>query len=180
MAKSEEASFLRKIWEFLDYMPEGASTWAGDVDWANNLITNVSVLCTVLITGAAIYFAVRYRQRKGTNPTVSTMTHSVALETLWTAIPTFVCIYLFYYGVIVYKDMREPPTNPIEINVTGYKWAWDYRHANGKRDSERLVVPVGKPVRLVMTSLDVHHSFFIPAMRVKEDVIAGRYHFLWF
>ena len=180
MAKSDSANLLEKLWTYFDWMPEGASTWADEVDWVNNLITNISVFCTVVIVGAMLYFAVRYRRRGVGGSSVSTVTHSVPIETLWTAIPTIVCVYMFYYGLVVYKDMRTPPLNPIEINVYGYKWAWEFQHANGKRETGELVVPVGKPVRLVMTSRDVHHSFFIPAMRIKEDIIAGRYHFTWF
>jgi cytochrome c oxidase subunit 2 len=75
--------------------------------------------------------------------------------------------------------MRTPPANAMEVEVTGWRWAWEFRYPNGKKTSE-LTVPIGKPVRLIMTSKDVLHSFFVPQMRVKEDVIKGRYSYLWF
>ena len=163
----------------LDYMPEQASTWAERVDWMNNFITYVSVFCTVAITGAMLYFAWKYRRRPG-HETSEYITHDATLETVWTAVPTLVCIFVFYYGFALYREMREPPANSIEIAVTGYKWGWDYTYPNGKQAGKDLVVPVGEPVRLIMKSKDVLHSFFIPAMRVKEDVIASEYHHLWF
>ncbi|HMO16908.1 MAG TPA: cytochrome c oxidase subunit II [Oligoflexia bacterium] len=162
-----------------DYMPEQASSWAADVDFINNFITIVSVFCIVGITLVMLYFAWKYR-RKSENQQVAYITHNVTLETLWTVIPTLVVIFTFYYGFIVYYEMRTPPVGAMEINVQGYSWGWDFQYANGKRTSGDLVVPVGEPVKLVMTSRDVIHSFFIPAMRVKEDVYQGNYSYLWF
>ena len=163
----------------LDYMPVQASDWAAEVDWVNNFITNIALFCTVAITGAAIFFAIRYR-RKSDDQKTAYITHSNALETLWTAIPSVVVIFTFYFGFTVYRDMREPPPNAIEVSVQGYKWAWQFQYENGKRARGELVVPVNKPIRLVMRSKDVIHSMFIPAMRVKEDVLANRYSHLWF
>lgn len=160
-------------------MPEQASSWAARVDFINNFITYVAVFCTVAITGAMLYFAWRYRRRPDHQES-EYITHDATLETVWTAIPTLVCIFVFYYGFVVYKEMREPPANAIEINVEGYRWAWEYTYPNGKKAGRDLVVPVGEPVRLILRSRDVNHSFFIPAMRVKEDVIKSEYHHLWF
>jgi len=163
----------------LDFMPVQGSTWAGDVDWMNNWITNVSVLCTVAITAVMIYFAVKYRASKAPKPT-SKVSHNATLETVWTVVPSIVVIYVFYIGFAVYEDMRTPPANSMEVSVTGYKWAWSFKYENGKQTTNELVVPIGEPVKLVMKSKDVIHSFFIPSMRVKEDVRADRYSFLWF
>jgi cytochrome c oxidase subunit II len=164
---------------FFDHMPEQASTFAPGVDFINNFITYVSVFCTVTITGAMVYFGLKYR-RKSDDQATAYVTHNTTLEIVWTAIPTVVCIFVFYYGFAVYRDMRNPPANPLEINVSGRRWAWDFQYPGGKRSTGELVVPVDQPVRLVMRSQDVNHSFFIPAMRAKEDVIANTYHFLWF
>lgn len=76
--------------------------------------------------------------------------------------------------------MRTVPSNAIEVNVTGQKWSWTYKYPNGKTADRDLVVPVGQPVKLILKSKDVNHSFFLPAMRIKEDVIASEYHYLWF
>ena len=164
---------------FLDYMPVDASTWGADVDWMNNWITNVSVLCTVIITGVMLYFAIKYRASTHPKPT-SKVNHSALLETVWTVVPSIIVIYVFYVGFVVYEDMRNPPANSVEVTVTGYRWAWAFTYENGKSTTNELVVPVDEPVRLVMKSKDVIHSFFIPAMRIKEDVRADRYSFLWF
>lgn len=163
----------------LDFMPEQASNWAKNVDWINNLITDISVISIVLITAAMLYFAVKYRRSKAPEST-STVSHNTTIETVWTVIPTVVCLFVFYFGYAEYKEMRNPPSNALEINVLGQKWNWSYTYPNGKTASEELVVPLGKPVRMIMTSSDVLHSFFIPAMRVKEDVIHGVYSHLWF
>lgn len=166
---------------FLDWMPVEGSAWAGQVDWLNNFITYVSVFCTIAITATMLWFAYRYRQRPGNQEEhTAYIAHNSAIETVWTVVPSIVCVFVFMAGFIVYKDMREPPANAIEINVTGRQWSWSYVYPNGKTADRDLVVPVGQPVKLIMKSNDVNHSFFVPAMRVKEDLVANVYHYLWF
>jgi cytochrome c oxidase subunit 2 len=166
------------LFELFDFMPEGATDWAEKVDWINNWISVVSALCTVAITGVMIYFGIKYKD-KGDGKATSTVSHNSTIETVWTVIPTVVVLYIFAYGFIVYKDMRDVPTNAMEVEVTAQKWSWEFKYSNGKKSND-LVVPIGKPVRLIMTSRDVLHSLFIPAMRVKEDIRAGSYSYLWF
>lgn len=161
------------------FMPEQASTWAAYVDWVNNFITDIAVFCILAITGVMIYFAIRYRRRSDNDKTPY-ITHSASLETAWTVIPSVICIFVFYYGMDSYREMRTPPPNAMEVNVSGVQWRWDFEYSNGKRTTNELVVPVGKPVKLIMRSQDVTHSFYIPAMRVKEDVLASIYTQLWF
>ena len=163
----------------LDWMPEPASTWAEKVDFLNNFITWVSVFCTIAITGAMVFMGIKYRRRSDNDETPN-ITHNATLETVWTVVPTLVVIFIFYYGTMVYVEERTPPVNPIEIGVRGYQWAWEFTYPTGKKEAEQLVVPLGKPVKLIMKSDDVNHSFFIPSMRVKEDVIGGTYHYMWF
>lgn len=163
----------------LDWMPEGAATWAPRVDFINNFISWVALVCTFAISGAMVYFAVKYRRRTENDKT-EYITHNATLETVWTVFPTIICIYVFWYGFDLGREMRTPPANPIEINVSGKQWSWAFTYPNGKQSGGELVVPVGKPVRLIMKSTDVNHSFFIPAMRVKEDVIGSIYTYLWF
>ena len=162
-----------------DFMPVQASTWAGDVDWMNNWITNISVFCTLVITGVMLYFAIKYRASKTAAPT-SKVNHSITLETVWTVVPTIIVIYVFWAGFDVYREMRTPPANAIEVGVTGYKWAWNFSYETGKQSTNELVVPIGEPIKLIMKSKDVLHSLFIPAMRVKEDLRGDQYSFLWF
>lgn len=163
----------------LDFMPTQGSNWAKNVDWINNLITNISVVSIALITLVMLYFAVKYRRGKNPSST-SKVSHNSTLETVWTVVPTVICLFVFYFGYAEYKDMRNPPSNAIEINVTASKWSWAFQYPNGKTAAEELIVPIGKPVRMIMTSTDVLHSIFIPAMRVKEDIINGVYSHLWF
>lgn len=160
-------------------MPEPVSTWASQVDWINALISDISLFCIFGITGVMVYLAVRYRRRSDHQPTAY-ITHNATIETVWTVVPTLVVIYLFSYGFVVYREMRTPPANALEINVDAYKWRWEFQHSNGKKATTELVVPLGRPVRLIMKSHDVIHSFFVPALRVKEDVVGHIYTYLWF
>lgn len=164
---------------FLNWMPEQGAVWAEKVDWLNNFISWTAFICTFAITGVMLFFAWKYRRRPG-NETTAYITHNNLLEILWTAIPTLACIFVGFHGYRIYHEMRTPPSNALEINVTGQKWAWSYKYPNGKTADKDLVVPVGKPIRLVLKSKDVNHSFFLPTMRVKEDAIASDYHYLWF
>jgi cytochrome c oxidase subunit 2 len=172
------SSIISTGW-FLDYMPVQGSTFAREIDFMNNFITYVATFCTLAITGVMIYFTIKYRKRSD-NDLTPNITHNATLETLWTVVPTIICAFVFYYGTMSYVDMRTPPANSIEIGVRGYQWAWEFSYPTGKKEGETLVVPVNRPVKLIMKSDDVNHSFYIPAMRVKEDVIGGTYHYLWF
>ena len=166
------------LFEIFDFMPEGATDWAEKVDWINNWISVVSAFCTFAITGVMIYFAIKYKD-KGDGKATSFVSHNSTIETIWTVVPTVVCLYVFAYGFILYKEMREPPSNAMEVEVIGRKWSWEFKYTTGKKSSD-LIVPLGKPVRLIMTSQDTLHSLFIPAMRVKEDIRNGSYSYMWF
>lgn len=167
------------MFDLFDYMPEAASEWAERVDWINNFITSVSVFCILSITAVMVIFAIKYR-RTSDNQETAYITHNGALETVWTVIPSVVSIFVFYYGFTVYRDMRTAPASAIEITVQAFQWGWNFQYSTGKTSSSDVVVPVNQPVRFVMRSKDVNHSFFIPAMRVKEDVLGSMYTFIWF
>ncbi len=162
---------------------EQASSFAENVDFAHDIITIFSVFFTILITGVMIYFAIRYRQRDGKHHPTPQLLHNNMLEVVWTIIPIIISIYVAYLGIIYYQDMRTPAKDALVINVTGQKWFWDFKYPNGKAFSGKdveFVVPVNKPVQLVLTSRDVLHSFFIPAMRVKKDAVPGMYSYINF
>ncbi|MCB0311502.1 MAG: cytochrome c oxidase subunit II, partial [Bdellovibrionales bacterium] len=163
-----------------DFMPEQASTIAPKIDWLNHLVTVISVFFTVVIVGAMIYFAVRYRKRGGQDHETPRIEGNGFLEVVWTTVPTLICILIGYYGVAFYREMRAEESNPVEINVWGQKWRWDFEYPNGKKTNAELVVPVGRQVKLITRSRDVIHSFFIPAMRVKRDVLPTEYGSLYF
>ncbi len=164
----------------LGLLGEQGSDFAHKVDYAHDVVTIISVVCTVLIVGVMLYFAVIYRQKDGKDHPTPHIHGNNALEVIWTTFPTLVCIWVAWLGYDSFVDMRTVPEGAMEINVTGRKWAWDFQYKNGKRTTGELVVPVDEPIKLVMTSKDVLHSFFVPVMRTKMDVIPGRYTYEWF
>lgn len=158
-------------------MPEQASEVAPKIDWLIYLITDISVFFTVLICGSMIYFAIKYRQRDGKHHETPQIRGDHLLEVLWTVVPTIICIYVAYYGVKYFYDIRYVPTDGdvVTVNVQGQKWKWDFEYDNGKKTTGEAVIPIGKHVKFVLSSRDVLHSFFVPAMRVKTDAVPGRY-----
>jgi cytochrome c oxidase subunit II len=161
------------------YFPEQASDFAEKVDWLNSLVTDISVFFTVAIVGTMIYFAIKYRRRNGVDHETPHIEGSLLLEALWTVVPSLICIVVGGLGYVYYDEMRNVPPNARTVNVQGQKWFWSFEYENGKKSRE-LVVEVNEPVKLMMTSRDTLHSFFIPAMRVKTDVVPGQYTFQWF
>lgn len=131
---------------------------------------------------AQIYFMVKYKKPEGGHAKTSAITHNGKLEFIWSAIPTALFLVLFAWGEIEYMKQATPPADAIDVRVTGQKWYWkiDYPAVKGASLKNELVVPVGVPMRLTMTSQDVLHSFYVPAFRLKKDVIPGRYTVLWF
>ena len=163
----------------MTWIPEVASNLAGKVDGVLWLITLMSVVFFVLITVLLVYFAIKYR-RKTENDETPYITGSEPLEIIWTVIPSILLIVLFVYGFVVYKDMRTPPADAVDINVTGKQWLWEFDYYNGKKTLNELYLKQNIPVRMVMRADDVLHSFFVPAFRVKQDLVPGRYTQLWF
>ncbi len=160
------------------WLPVDASTGAPAVDALFHFILWVSVAFFALIVGLMVYFVVRFR-RRGLDAAEPSPAHNTALELTWSGIPLLLVIVIFGWGFKVYLDLNTPPANAYEVQVTGQKWKWLFTYPNGHVD-ENLHVPVDRPVKLVMTSEDVIHSFFVPAFRVKRDVVPGRYSSLWF
>jgi len=138
----------------------------------------VSGMMTLLIFTAVVYFAARYRHRKGV--LAEQIEGSTPLEITWSIIPLGVFLVIFVWGAVVYFHSRTPPRDSTEVYVVAKQWMWKLEHAEGQREINELHVPVGRDVKLIMTSQDVIHSFFVPAFRVKQDVLPGRYTVLWF
>lgn len=155
----------------------GASNFVEGVDLAFTIILGASLFFLIAITILMIYFVIRYRKSK--NPKASQIHGNNKLEIIWTVIPTILVLIMFYYGWMGYKPMREVPDDAIPITVYGQMWSWSYKYENGKI-SDKLVVPLDKAVRLDLVSRDVIHSFYIPAFRIKEDVVPGVNNFMWF
>ncbi|MFI5168026.1 MAG: cytochrome c oxidase subunit II [Thermoanaerobaculales bacterium] len=161
------------------WMPVQGSTGAVAVDWIFSLVLWVSVFFFVLIVFLMVLFAVRYRRRQGREEAEPSRHHNTPLEITWTVIPILIVTAIFVWGFKVFLNINTPPANAYEVLVTGQKWKWLFTYPNGTVD-ENLHVPVATPVRLVMTSEDVIHGFFIPAFRLKRDVVPGRYVKVWF
>ena len=155
----------------------GASNFVEGVDLSFSIILGASIFFLITITIVMIYFVFRYRKSK--NPTASNIHGNDKLEIIWTVIPTILVLVMFYFGWMGYKPMREVPDDAIPIKVYGQMWSWSYEYENGKR-SDKLVVPLNKAVKLDLISRDVVHSFYIPAFRIKEDVVPGYDNFMWF
>jgi cytochrome c oxidase subunit II len=160
------------------WMPPQVSTFAANVDWLFMVILGISVFFFVLIVALMIVFVIRYRHREG-HVAEASPTHNLPLEVVWTAIPVAVVMVIFYLGFTSYLDMATPPANAYEVRVEGQKWKWTFTYPNGYVD-ENLHVPVDRPIRLVMSSADVIHSLYVPAFRIKRDVVPGRYSKEWF
>jgi cytochrome c oxidase subunit 2 len=160
------------------WMPKAVNLTADDSDLMYYAVLGLSIFFFFAIAGAVVFLVVKYRHRPGRKPEPSPA-HNDALEITWTVIPTIICVFLFYYGWTTYVRVVTPPTKAVEINVLAWRWNWQFTHSNGVQDSD-LHVPVNTPVRLVMTSKDVLHSFYAPVMRVKQDIVPRRYTYAWF
>ena len=161
------------------FFPEQASAQAGQVDAIYFFLVAVASFFGLLIATLVVVFAVRYRRRH--KDEVGVPIHgSLALELLWTIVPFFIVMVMFGWGAKVFFDLYRPPAGAVEIQVVGKQWMWKIQHMTGHREINELHVPVGRPVKLIMGSEDVIHSFYIPAFRVKADVIPGRNNTLWF
>ena len=163
----------------LPLFPQQASVQAGQVDAIYFFMVAVTAFFSLLIAGLIVVFAIKFRRRS--DDEVGVAIHgSLALELLWTVIPFFIAMGMFAWGAKVFFDLYRVPAGAMEVFVVGKQWMWKVQHANGQREINELHVPVGRPVKLIMGSEDVIHSFYIPAFRVKADVIPGRYNTLWF
>src|SRR5215470_786527 len=163
------------------FLPEEASTFAGDVDALFFTLVGISVFFAVLIAGLEIYFAIKYRRRTPGEIPPKTAS-SLPLEIAWIAIPFLICLGIFVWGASLYFTIYSAPKETMEIYVTAKQWMWRFQHVGGQREINELHVPLGSRVKLTMTSEDVIHSFFVPAFRVKADVLPGqgRYRVVWF
>lgn len=167
------------MFEDFPLWPEQASTVAGRVDALYTFLLIVSGFFTVLIAGLVIGFAIRFRrrsEREFPRPVIG----SIPLETVWSAVPLLIVLVIFGWGASVYFEIWSAPPDSLEVYVVGRQWMWKLQHPDGQREINELHIPVGRPVKLILTSEDVIHSFYVPAFRVKQDAVPGRYTSLWF
>ena len=163
-------------------LPPAASANAAAFDSLYTFFWLMAGVCFVAVITAQAYFLIKYRRPAEGHRRTSAISHSGALEFIWSAIPTVGFLVLFAWGEILYVKQAVPPADAIDVRVTGQKWFWKIDYPGIHRDGlkNELIVPLGVPMRLTMTSTDVIHSFFIPAFRLKKDVIPGRYTVMWF
>ncbi|MBI4681620.1 MAG: cytochrome c oxidase subunit II [Nitrospirae bacterium] len=146
----------------------------------NNVFLFILVIAIVLlisITFTMIYFVVKYNRKN--NPAPENIESNLMLEITWIVVPTILVLAMFYYGWSGFRFMRTAPENAMTVKATGRMWSWQFEYENGRKDAE-LRVPLGKPVKLLITSADVIHGLYIPAFRIKEDAVPGMQTFLWF
>jgi cytochrome c oxidase subunit II len=167
------------FWEDLPLFPAQAATAAGRVDALFLFLLALTVFFSLLIAALIIGFGIYYRSRGGERK-AKVLHGSLSLELLWTSIPLAIAMFTFAWGADVFLYLKQPPDDAMDVLVVGKQWMWKLQHPNGRREINELHVPVGRAVRLTMTSEDVIHSFFVPAFRVKSDVFPGRYSKLWF
>ncbi|WP_343715547.1 cytochrome c oxidase subunit II [Inquilinus sp.] len=164
---------------FIPLWPDAASAHAGQVDLLVIAFTVLMVALTAPVFILIVVFAVRYRRGKAADRS-HPVNRNVWLEVSWAAIPFLLTLIFFVWAAWLYFDLHRPPANAMEIDVVAKRWMWKFQHPEGQREIDDLHVPAGQPVKLTMTSEDVIHSLFVPALRVKQDVLPGRYTTLWF
>lgn len=154
-----------------------ASNFVEGVDFTLYLILGISIVFLVGITAVMVYFLFRYNKKR--NPVATNITHNNTLEVIWTVIPTILVLIMFWYGWTGYKPMLTAPKGAMEIDAIGQMWKWTFVYPNGKV-ADTLFVPIDEPVKLNLISKDVLHSLYIPAFRVKQDVVPGDEKMMWF
>jgi cytochrome c oxidase subunit 2 len=167
------------MWSGIPLLPQQASTMAARVDALYFFLIAVSSFFSLLIAGLIVYYAVRYRRRSA-GEVGANIRGSLLLELTWTIVPFFITMVIFVWGASVFFAMSRPPDETLNIYVVGKQWMWKFQHLDGQREINELHVPVGRAVKLIMTSEDVIHDVFVPAFRVKADVLPGRYTNIWF
>jgi len=159
-------------------MYSNLSNFSEGVDNAFVIIFGIIAFFLVALTAVLIYFLIRYSEKK--NPEPTHIEGNVWLEIVWTVIPIALVIGMFYYGWMAWIPMmKKAPEGSIEIKTTAQMWSWKFEYENGKK-TDTLYIPEGRPVELLLTSPDVLHSLYIPAFRVKRDVVPGRTIEMWF
>ena len=166
------------MWKNFPLFPERASALAGQVDGLYFFLVAVSAFFTVLIFATIFVFAVKYRRENNPHPTH--IEGSLPLELTWTLIPLGICMIFFAWGSLIYFQEGRPPKGAMEVYAVGKQWMWKFEHETGQREINQLHVPIGRDVKMIMSSQDVIHSFFVPAFRIKADVLPGRYTTTWF
>jgi cytochrome c oxidase subunit 2 len=161
-------------------LPASSTSISHQVDILFYFIVILSLIFFIPIVIVLVMFSIRYVRSKLNPAAASQMTHNTVLELSWTIIPLILVMVIFYWGAQGFMAMSVAPKNALEIRLTAQKWYWQFEYKNGVRTRNEIVVPKGQPIKLLMTSNDVIHSFFVPNFRTKRDVVPNRYTTLWF
>jgi len=161
------------------FMPPQASNLSGSYDFFFITMTVMTVILSVGIAAVILWFVVKYRRREPDQFGQDTGTH-MWVEIVWSVLPLLICLGIFVWAAILYTRMTRPPDNVLVVQVIGKQWMWKIQQPGGRKEIDELHVPLGRPIKLQMTSQDVIHSFFVPAFRIKQDVLPGRYSEQWF
>ncbi len=153
-----------------------ADTW----DQMFDIWIVLAVVIYLIVAVPMVYFLIKYRYQEGVNEKGADEHGSTGLEVLWTVVPLIIVIYLAVQSAAFYTEQRTPPPDSLVVKTTGMMWAWQFDYPNGKTTYQELTVPVGKPVKLELTSRDVIHAFHIPAAKTMEDAVPGRITHMWF
>jgi cytochrome c oxidase subunit II len=163
------------------WLPPSVSTVSGEVDGLFMFMMWMSVFFFFMIVAGTLVFITKWRRRSGDVERLDTgPSHNSFLEAMWIIVPTLLVLVIFVWGFRTYMRMSVIPANAMEVKVTAQKWFWSFAYPEGGNTVNELVVPVDTPVKLLMSSQDVIHSFFVPAFRVKRDVLPNRYQLAWF
>ncbi len=169
---------MGRLFDFM--LPENKSPLTADsTDGLFHFINEVSLIFLIGITITLVYFAIKYK-RKSEDDKTPVITHNNTLEITWSVIPLLIVMVIFGWGYSGWLNLKAVPDDAYEIHVTGFKWNWSVSYENGAQTLNEIHVPKGRPIKLVMQSRDVLHSFFVPDYRVKHDVVPGRYTYVWF
>jgi len=164
----------------LSLVPPRASTGAGQVDALYGYLLVVGIAMTVLIFVVVVFFALKYRRKSPDEPPPKPIHGSIPLELTWSVIPFLFMLVMFAWGTKLYFDNYTPPRDTLDIYVVGKQWMWKVQYPDGQREINELHVPTGRAVKITLASEDVIHSFFLPAFRLKHDVVPGSYQTFWF
>jgi cytochrome c oxidase subunit 2 len=166
------------MFQNLPFWPESASSAAGNVDALYIFLVVLSAFMSIAIFITIIVFAIHFRRYK--HPEAEPVEGSTILEITWSVIPLGIFLFIFAWGAMIYFQERTPPRGAAEVYVVAKQWMWKLQHPEGPREINELHVPMGRDVKLIMTSQDAIHSFYVPAFRIKQDVLPGRYTTIWF
>jgi cytochrome c oxidase subunit 2 len=160
-------------------LPVQASTYARDIDYLHYSVITATMLGATFVLLLALYYLARHRRRAAYELTPR-MTIGLPLELSISGSLLLLFLAFWVVGVVQYEHMLNPPADAAPIYVTGKQWMWKFAYPDGRASIDVLTVPAGRPIKLVMTSRDVIHSFYVPAFRMKHDVVPGRYYVVWF